>query len=127
MKFIRAFKLFFYILSIFFITTIGYKIYKKGNTQIISLKPEMTRYCKSNNYYTSYDRINCLKTLTGEKLNPISIENQTRMHIEEFKKVHIEHNENYLREKVQKQIANDKIKQLHTLYMFHQMNPINQF
>ncbi len=67
MRFLTACKLFLYMISIIFITVISYKANKKGKTHIISLKPEMTRYCTSNHYYTSYDRINCIKTLTGEK------------------------------------------------------------
>ncbi len=121
----RLFSIIFYLFSILLIV-FGYKIYKKGKTQIISLKPEMTRYCKTNHYYTSYDRINCLKTLSDVKINVIPIENITLDFEEEFKKVHIDHNLEYQKYKIQKNTQNDKIRQLNTLYMLHHFGQFNQ-
>ncbi len=92
----------------------GYLIKTNGKHKIISVKPEMKRYCTNNNLYSSYDRINCLKTLSDQKINWSNIDYNNKLANEE-------HELAYQKYKFEKEKVNNKIKELNILYTIHQI------
>jgi hypothetical protein len=91
----------------------GYMVKTIGKKKIISLKPEMTRYCKSNHLYSNYDRQTCLQTLSDHPISYVDTKYEEKIFTEEYEN-------SYRLYKLEKEKSNNKIKQLHSIYMAHQ-------
>ncbi len=110
-----------YILFLFLIyfstNTNSYLIKKNGKKQIISLKPEMKRYCTTNNFISKYDRLTCLKTLSDYPIK----EEELTTNSEYFELMEYEKELQYQKYKIEKEKVNNKLKQMQLIYMINQL------
>lgn len=107
----------FSLLIYFSINVNSYLVKRNGRKQIISLKPEMKRYCITNNYISEYDRLTCLKTLSDFQIR----EEELTSNSEYFELIEYEKELQYQKYKIEKEKENNKIKQMHILYTINQL------